>query len=608
MNDSPQDKACPCLEQPPERERTEIADGNGGAGPSVLAVPTPPSSRAEGLEPPLTKPASKHPAGGDAQQTVPSSTQQPNAMQPSAVPPSAAARVVNDKAPFESMPPDNDNGGGGGSSSRDLLDLLMDVCAAPPPYPLGSGVATLGHDACKVAMHTFGLLSASLFEVVGSSPAMAVRVAAVQAGGGDTIDSARREGSAAGVGAGHSQSESAAAAAAAAVAEFELPERERLGDGTVGVAAQSARPVCIEVVCPSSGAGFVGGRGATTTTAAAKAATMDFSPSSRFAGMTSTVLCLPVMLQSVPLPRAAPTGFVGGDGTGIQGGPTIPSVEVVGVLRAARAGTGAFAGDDARALSAFCGQLALAMVADRALAAGELRREKEAVREARAFRRKACRKVATLFAEGAVAGALLRHAGVGREASSSSSPPSLGVGAGAATSAVCARRGTKEGLWGSVAGLAAQALGCERVDLLRLTSLSDAGGGAGGVAGFLSSQRPPSRSFRRRSREALLAARASSSSVSSSQGVPSSSNGGEGGGGSETRDAIGSWLCIPVLGPGEESTGQGDGSIGGGGGGGGAATVCCAVNKRNGRNFDDVDEVRELLAWKTCLSSYRRCL
>lgn len=595
MDDSAQDKAFLCLGPP---ELAETADRNDRAGSSVLGVPAPPLPGAGGLEPPLTKPSPKRPPGDDAHCTIPSSTQQPSAVQPSFPP---AARAEHDPAPRVPLESgqavcgagtgtgtdngtDNGNGkdGDGGGSSRDLLDLLVEVCAAPPPYPLGSGVATLGHDACTVAMRTFGLLSASLFEVVGSSPAMAVRVAAVQAGGGGSAAAARREGGAAGVGAGIApQSESAAAAAAAAVAEFELPDCERLGDGTVGVAAQSARPVCIEMVCPSPGAGLGAGRGVTTTTETVAMGSL----SAPFAGMTSTVLCLPVMLQSVPLPRAALTGTVRGDGAGVQGGPTIPSVEVVGVLRAVRAGTGAFAGDDARALSAFCGQLALAMVADRALAAGGVQREKEAAKEARALRRKACRKVAKLFTEGAVAGALLRHGGVGLQAPSSS--PS---GADAATPAVHMRRGTKEELWGSVAGLAAQALGCERVDLLRLTSLSDAGGGAGGVADFLSSQRPPSRSFRRRSREALLAARASSS-VSSSQGALSSSNSGEGGGGGETQGGIGSWLCIPVLGPGKEGTGRTDGSAGGGGGDGGAATVCCAVNKRNGRSFDDVDEV-----------------
>ncbi|CAN0482925.1 unnamed protein product, partial [Ectocarpus sp. 12 AP-2014] len=137
-------------------------------------------------------------------------------------------------------------------------------------------------------MRTFGLLSASLFEVVGNSPAMAVRVAAVRAG--ETGNSASGSRAAAGPGS------SAAAAAAAALAEFEVPHSEHLGDGTVGVAAQSARPVCIEVVCPTAERrGFNGGREGTAAVAG----------SSDPCGASSTVLCIPVMLQAAPLPKVA---------------------------------------------------------------------------------------------------------------------------------------------------------------------------------------------------------------------------------------------------------------------------------------------------------------
>lgn len=104
------------------------------------------------------------------------------------------------------------------------------------------------------------------------------------------------------------------------------------------------------------------------------------------------------------------------------------------------------------------------------------------------------------------------------------------------------------------------------------------------VTDFLSSQRASSRSFRRRSRDALLAARASSSCGSSASSARD-------GGGVEGRDArIGSWLCVPVLGI---SSSELDVAVHSDGGGGeGAVTVCCAVNKKNGRSFDDVDEVR----------------
>ncbi|CAN0482940.1 unnamed protein product, partial [Ectocarpus sp. 12 AP-2014] len=132
----------------------------------------------------------------------------------------------------------------------------------------------------------------------------------------------------------------------------------------------------------------------------------------------------------------------------------------------------------------------------------------------------------------------------------------------------------------SVAGIAARALGCERVDLLRVTSFSDDGGGGTAPADLHSSRRPPSRSFRRRSREALLAARASSSSSAAASSASTSREGR--GGGSEGPDAaIGSWLCVPVLSlPSSRRDGGGDGAV----------TVCCAVNKKNGRSFGDVDE------------------
>lgn len=436
---------------------------------------------------------------------------------------------------------------GGGSSNQDLLDLLVDVCAAPPPYSLGSGIEALGHDACNAAMRTFGLLSASLFEVVGGPQPTAVRVAAVQAG---SKTKQRSEG-------GGRAENSAAAAAVEAMAECGLPDREGLGDGTVGVAAQSARPVCVEVLRSSSAKGVM------------DAPSRAGAPAKAFGGVATaaalTVLCVPVMLQAAPLPKVL-TGFVD-EGDGEDRGPT-SSVEVVGVLRAVRAGTGAFAGDDARALSAFCGQVALALVAERVLAESRANVTAEAAKEARVARRQACRRVATLFAESAVAGALLQR--------------TVAEPANQVTAAVRASRGNE--LWASVAGRAAQALGCERVDLLRVESLADGrGSGAVPVADLLS-QRPPSRSFRRRSRDALLAARASSRSLLSSK---------EGRHGDDDRNkAISSWLCVPVLSPpgeGGDRTG-GTGSVGRREGDG-AVTVCCAVNKGSGRSFDDVDEV-----------------
>lgn len=561
-------------------EKLEIAGGHDKPGPSPVATSS--LSRIEEERPTASTDVPPDGSrGGDAaaRHSIPSSSTQ---QQTPAVLQHPPGRPENDGAQsgreWVPRPPLESGQGTGGygtatdtadtadnsGGTRNLLDLLVDVCAAPPPYSLGSGVAALGHDACTVAMRTFGLLSASLFEVVGNSPAMAVRVAAVRAG--EIGNNASDSGAAAGPGS------SAAAAAAAALAEFEVPHSEHLGDGTVGVAAQSARPVCIEVVCPTAERrGFNGGREGTAAVAG--------SPDP--CGASSTVLCIPVMLQAAPLPKVATTpatGFVGAPPPAL-GGSTIPGVEVVGVLRAARAGTGSFAGDDARALSAFSGQLALAMVAERAVEESRAGAVAKASREARSLRRQACRKVATLFTERAVAGALLRHTRVPGRVTTATVAPSSG---GAAAAVAGRRRGgdDKEELWRSVAGIAARALGCERVDLLRVSSFSDGGGGGTAPADLLSSRRPPSRSFRRRSREALLAARASSSSAAAS--LASMSGEGRGGGSEGPDAAIGSWLCVPVLSlPSSRREDGGDGAV----------TVCCAVNKKNGRSFGDVDEV-----------------
>lgn len=423
-------------------------------------------------------------------------------------------------------------------SKRGLLDLLVDVCAAPPPYPLESGVQSLGRDVCRAAVRAFNLLSASLFEVVGSNPeTVAVRIANVQ------------------------RAESRDGLSATVATDVGLPERERLGEGTVGVAAQSARPVCIEVAPSSStGSGLDG-------------------PMSTWSNTSSTVLCVPVMLQAVSVPnsQAGTDGdsVVNGGGMDGEGSPQhSPGVEVMGVLRAVRAGAGGFAGDDARVLSAFCGQLALAMVAERTLRDRLAGAEAKAAKEARAVRRHACRRIGALFAEGAVARALLRRPSHGILEETGKGPRQM-------------RRAAEE-LWRSVAGLAAGALGCERVDLLRVASL--AGGGAsssgGSLPGFLY-QGPTSRSFRRRSREALLAAKASSRSVLSSRD-------GEGGGVSVGEAS--SLLCVPVPG----ADGQKSDSVVEAKYGNrqrqesSAMMVCCAINKENAQKFDDVDEVNLL--------------
>lgn len=423
---------------------------------------------------------------------------------------------------------------GESGSNRGLLDLLVDVCAAPPPYPLGSGVQSLGHDACKAAVRAFNLLSASLFEVVGSNPeTVAVRVSNVQ------------------------RAECRDDLPATVATDVGLPERERLGEGTVGVAAQSARPVCVEVAPSSStGSGLDG-------------------PMSTWSNTSSTVLCVPVMLQAASVPNSQAgtdcDSSVNAGGMDSEGSPQLsPGVEVMGVLRAVRAGAGGFAGDDARVLSAFCGQLALAMVAERTLRDRLAGAEAKAAKEARAVRRHACRRVGALFAEGAVARALLRRPSHGVLEETEKGPRQM--------------RRVAEELWQSVAGLAAGALGCERVDLLRVASL--AGGGASSSGGPLPeflSQGPTSRSFRRRSREALLTAKASLRSVPSSRD-------GEGGGVSVGEAS--SLLCVPVLGAGGHSS---DSVVDAGDGTRqrqeSSAMVCCAINKESAQKFDDVDEV-----------------
>lgn len=419
-------------------------------------------------------------------------------------------------------------------SNRGLLDLLVDVCAAPPPYPLGSGVQSLGRDACRAAVRAFNLLSASLFEVVGSNPeTVAVRIANVQR--------AERPGE-----------------------DVGLPERERLGEGTVGVAAQSARPVCIEVAPSSSTGSGLGG------------------PMSTWSN-TSTVLCVPVMLQAVSVPNSQSgtdgESVVNAGGMGGEGSPQhSPGVEVMGVLRAVRVGAGGFAGDDARVLSAFCGQLALAMVAERKLRDSLAGAEAKAAKEARAVRRHACRRIGALFAEGAVVKALLQRPSHGILEETKKGPRQM--------------RRVAEELWRSVAGLAARALGCERVDLLRVASF--AGGGASSSGGSLPHflfQGPTSHSFRRRSREALLAAKASSRSVLSSRD-------GEGGGVSVEKAS--SLLCVPV--PGADGR-KPDGVVEAKYGNrhrqeSSVTSVCCAINKESAQKFDDVDEVKFL---KCCL-------
>ncbi|CAM9306981.1 unnamed protein product, partial [Sphacelaria rigidula] len=466
------------------------------------------------------------------------------------------------------------------SSTPDLLNLLVETCAAPPSYTLGSGLATLGGEVCSSAMHMFGLLSATLFEVTGGPHGGVERVAAARHDDGDgrlPTAAVAQDGSTAEPLVGAAV---AAAAAPTAAMEWDVTQRELIGEGTVGIAAQSARPVCVEMVTPleaGNGMSSSDDRAASLLAQQEGHGVRTRSAVSRVAGAAiSTVLCVPIMLQT------APTALGGGG----QGSRTSTSVEVVGVLRAVRVGSRAFAGDDARALSAFCGQLALVMSAERTLAEVRAGAAASAAKEARLLRRQACRKVLRLFAEGAVADSFLRDkhqaaaVGHGQERASST----CGVERDACSVSDLM-------LWRSVAKVAAETLRCESVDLLHVASLvpravggsPSSGGGAARVADLLGRQYASSRSFRRRSSCSSLVG----PPVSSDDGAPNSKDSGGGSQRTGEKEMV-TWLCAPVLGARAESGGRGETA---------AATavtaslVCCAVNKDGGRSFDDVDEV-----------------
>lgn len=480
------------------------------------------------------------------------------------------------------------------SSTPDLLNLLVETCAAPPSYTLGSGLATLGGEVCSSAMHMFGLLSATLFEVTGGPHGGVERVAAARHDDGDgrlPTAAVAQDGSTAEPLVGAAV---AAAAAPTAAMEWDVTQRELIGEGTVGIAAQSARPVCVEMVTPleaGNGMSSSDDRAASLLAQQEGHGVRTRSAVSRVAGAAiSTVLCVPIMLQT------APTALGGGG----QGSRTSTSVEVVGVLRAVRVGSRAFAGDDARALSAFCGQLALVMSAERTLAEVRAGAAASAAKEARLLRRQACRKVLRLFAEGAVADSFLRD---------KHQAAAVGHGQGRASSTCGVERDACSVpdlmLWRSVAKVAAETLRCESVDLLHVASLvpravggsPSSGGGAARVADLLGRQYASSRSFRRRSSCSSLVG----PPVSSDDGAPNSKDSGGGSQRTGEKEMV-TWLCAPVLGARAESGGRGETAAATAVTGAkraetarrfrGASLVCCAVNKDGGRSFDDVDEVR----------------
>lgn len=483
------------------------------------------------------------------------------------------------------------SGSSSGSSKPDLLNLLVETCTAPPSYTLDSGLTTLGREACSAAVRIFGLLSATLFEVTGGPQGTAECVASARQDYGD----GGRQTSAHGGEEGSTGENSAAASAGWGVAP-----REPIGEGQVGAAAQSACPICFETVVPLDASGGVSSSGESAASPLAQQQELNAdtgSAANRVAGASVlTVLCVPIMLQTVaPLPTVL--GTLDSDRSRAQSKSTSGSVQVLGVLRAVRIGSGAFVGDDARAMSAFCGQLALAMMAERTLKEAITREAVSAAKQARALRRQACGKILGLFAKGAVADHFLR----GKQWQTAAMGE---VGQEAATGND--RHGGNASdliLWGSVAGIAAETLGCESVDLLRVASLvpgavkpgarEGGGDGAARLAGLLSRLPTTSRSLRRRQSRGSL----ENSQLSYASGAPSSRD--SGGGSGREEGELGSWLCAPVLGAaaGPEESGEANvPSVGFEGDAarrfGGASLVCCALNKGRGRSFDDVDEVK----------------
>ncbi|CAM9163389.1 unnamed protein product [Choristocarpus tenellus] len=259
-----------------------------------------------------------------------------------------------------------------------LLEVLVDTCAAPPPYPLGSGMKALGLESCRAAMTAFGLLSVALYELVGKEGVLS-RVVAISSVIADSTwqHSSCNSGKEGGE-AGEKESEGRGSLHVLGVDQGP-PVQEVVGEGATGTAAQTAMPVCIEAVScdhPQSASVFSHPDNQPSSPHATDVAVSDQSssrrgfmkqewnqqsmplwsqqpqphvlPDSPLNPYQATVLCVPVMLQ-----------------TGAAQGPG--DAEVVGVLRAVRSGPSSFSGDDARALAVFCGHLAVAMVAEHAL-------------------------------------------------------------------------------------------------------------------------------------------------------------------------------------------------------------------------------------------------
>ncbi|CAN0127111.1 unnamed protein product, partial [Discosporangium mesarthrocarpum] len=325
-----------------------------------------------------------------------------------------ALSLALNKCPHEGMSTGMPLGGGAEQGKQDggqcqslqrLLDLLVETCAAPPHYPIGSGRAALGVEACRASILTFGLVSAALYEVLGEGGGVLERVAAACAltSPAPAPAAAPAPGSApvpAPAPAPAATTSSLAACTNGIGSEWEVstggadgvmvlggeqgpPLRQPLQGSAVGRTAQTGMPLCTgswgsDGAPPSAqtrlhGTAHGGVSGCPALVAGADAgwvpaakARAPLLPASRSSAWhpptdpcdASTSLYVPIMLQA-------------GSSGGAVATERESDVEVVGVLQAVRAGSGSFSGDDARALSAFCGQLAVAMVADARIAAAK---------------------------------------------------------------------------------------------------------------------------------------------------------------------------------------------------------------------------------------------
>jgi hypothetical protein len=201
-----------------------------------------------------------------------------------------------------------------------LLEQLVECLAAPVDFAVAASIPELCALVSEAVASHFKLQSAHLY----------------------IVDSARGEARLARSGAAHGL----------------VPARESLGQGMVGVCASSAHPVGRHV--------FLAGGGGPPTFPGTSPLNSPLSPQASRLGIpvgapvssTSTppgqaILCVPCMVRARAPPPERPLSDERGDEDS--------AVEVLAVLRVGRDLPCCFSGDDARALSAYCGQIALCL-------------------------------------------------------------------------------------------------------------------------------------------------------------------------------------------------------------------------------------------------------